>query len=182
MQVARERCKGRVVGKPLEQFADVGDPEGPLKSGANFAEALGKIQKWPLNRSRNSSADTPTIRITFLRLFWPDAMVTEERATFKRFARNSTQASLARPSTAGRQRQFQSVSDFTRDCILPSARMDLDREGSAGRSVLNRDHANRLPRRTQRTQRPNLRIFSVSSSWLTLCSFPENCGSYAHTG
>src|SRR5579864_8308299 len=36
-----------------------------------------------------------------LRLVWPDAMVTEDRGTFKSFAKNSMQASLARPSTGG---------------------------------------------------------------------------------
>src|SRR5207249_8011655 len=48
-----------------------------------------------------SSAANPATRMTFLRLVWPDAMVTEERGTFKRFARNSIQARLARPSDAG---------------------------------------------------------------------------------
>ena len=47
----------------------------------------------------------------FLRLLWPDAMVTEERGTFKRFARNSTQAWLARPSDAGAVRQRECVAD-----------------------------------------------------------------------
>src|SRR5436309_2887272 len=35
-----------------------------------------------LNRFRNSSAVSPATRITFLRLVWPDAMVTDERGTF----------------------------------------------------------------------------------------------------
>src|SRR5439155_21791901 len=48
-----------------------------------------------------SSVESPTTRITFLRLLWPDAMVTEERGSFKSLARNSTQASLARPSIGG---------------------------------------------------------------------------------
>src|SRR2546427_10846135 len=58
-----------------------------------------------LNRFRNSSAVSPATRITFLRLVWPDAMVTDERGTFKRFAKNSMQASLARPSTGGAIRE-----------------------------------------------------------------------------
>jgi len=41
------------------------------------------------------------IRITFLRLFWPDAILTEEHCTFKRSAMNSMQAWLARPSIGG---------------------------------------------------------------------------------
>jgi hypothetical protein len=40
-------------------------------------------------------------RITLLRLVRPDAIVTEEHGTFKRLAKNSMQASLARPSTGG---------------------------------------------------------------------------------
>jgi hypothetical protein len=39
--------------------------------------------------------------MTFLRLFSPELMVTEERGTFKKSAKNSMQASLARPSTGG---------------------------------------------------------------------------------
>src|SRR5579862_8851421 len=39
--------------------------------------------------------------MTLLRLVWPDAMVTELRDTFKSFAKNSMQASLALPSTGG---------------------------------------------------------------------------------
>jgi hypothetical protein len=39
--------------------------------------------------------------MTFLRLVSPDAMVTEERGTSKRFAKNSMQASFARPSIGG---------------------------------------------------------------------------------
>src|SRR5216684_1176172 len=54
-----------------------------------------------LNRFLNSSAVRPSTRIIFLRLLSPDAMVTEARGTFKRFAKNSMQASLARPSLGG---------------------------------------------------------------------------------
>src|SRR5579859_3356820 len=43
----------------------------------------------------------PLIRTTLRRLVAPLAMVTEERGTFKSFAKNSMQASLARPSTGG---------------------------------------------------------------------------------
>src|SRR3954468_21372462 len=39
--------------------------------------------------------------MTLFRLVWPDAMVTEDRGTFKSFAKKSMQASLARPSTGG---------------------------------------------------------------------------------
>jgi len=52
-------------------------------------------------RLRSSAADIPNTRITFLRLRSPDAMVTEDGATFKKLAKNSMQASLARPSTGG---------------------------------------------------------------------------------
>ena len=53
------------------------------------------------NRRRNSAADRPVIRITFRRLVLPDAMVTEDRGSSNRFAKNSIQASFARPSTGG---------------------------------------------------------------------------------
>src|SRR5439155_20774080 len=49
----------------------------------------------------NSVDDSPATRMTFLRLFSPELMVTEERGTFKKSAQNSMQASLARPSTGG---------------------------------------------------------------------------------
>jgi len=39
--------------------------------------------------------------MTFRRLVWPEAMVTEDLGTIKSFAKNSTQAWLARPSTGG---------------------------------------------------------------------------------
>src|SRR5580704_4804619 len=59
---------------------------------------------------RNSSAESLETRITFWRLVWPEAMVTEERGSFKRFAKNSMQASVARPSTGGEVRETFSVS------------------------------------------------------------------------
>jgi len=39
--------------------------------------------------------------MTLFRLVWPDAMVTEDRGTFKSLAKNSMQASFALPSTGG---------------------------------------------------------------------------------
>jgi len=52
-------------------------------------------------RFRVSSAESPTTRMIFARLLSPEAMVTEDRGSFKSFAKNSMQASLARPSTGG---------------------------------------------------------------------------------
>ncbi len=52
-------------------------------------------------RLRTSSAESPTTRITLLRLVWPEAMVTEDRGSFKSFAKNAMQASLALPSSGG---------------------------------------------------------------------------------
>jgi hypothetical protein len=49
------------------------------------------------------------MRITLLRLVWPEAMVTEERGTFKSLARNSMQAWLARPSMGGELREILSA-------------------------------------------------------------------------
>jgi hypothetical protein len=45
VQIARQRCEGGVVGKPLKEFADVGDPERALKARANFVEAFREGQK-----------------------------------------------------------------------------------------------------------------------------------------
>src|SRR5579863_4539439 len=59
------------------------------------------IRDQPCSRSRTYSPVTPVTRMTLLRLVWPDAMVTEDRGTFKSFAKNSMHASLARPSTGG---------------------------------------------------------------------------------
>ena len=43
-RVARQRGEGRVVGKALEQLADVGDPERPLEADANVVPPLRKAQ------------------------------------------------------------------------------------------------------------------------------------------
>jgi len=48
--------------------------------------------------------------MTLSRLVWPEAMVTEDRGSFKSFAKNSMQASLARPSTGGLVRETFSAS------------------------------------------------------------------------
>jgi hypothetical protein len=53
------------------------------------------------SRSLISATDIPATRITFRRLLSPDAMVTDERGTSKKFAKNSMQASFARPSIGG---------------------------------------------------------------------------------
>jgi len=47
------------------------------------------------------SAETPKTRMILFRLFWPAAILIEDRGTFKTFAKNSIQASFARPSKAG---------------------------------------------------------------------------------
>jgi hypothetical protein len=52
----------------------------------------------------------PATRIVLLRLLWPEAMVTEDRGTFKSFAKNSMQASFARPSVGGTVRESLSAS------------------------------------------------------------------------
>jgi hypothetical protein len=60
-------------------------------------------------RFLTSSVANPDTRITFLRLLWPEAMVTEERGTFKSFAKNVIQASFALPSIGGEVRETFSV-------------------------------------------------------------------------
>src|ERR1700684_3694846 len=61
-------------------------------------------------RLRTSSAESPETRITFLRLVWPEAMLTEDRGTIKSFAKNSMHASFARPSMGGEVRESFKVS------------------------------------------------------------------------
>src|SRR6266446_8356719 len=73
-----------------------------------------------------SSADSPATRITLFRLLWPAAIVTDERGTFKSFAKKSMQASLALPSTGGAVSESLSASPtcpviaffFARGCTL----------------------------------------------------------------
>ena len=82
LQIQGERSKRPVVGKTLENFGDVGDPERLLEPGADFLEALresqiGSCGLWR-GRSRPRSAAavdlertgavTPATRITLFRL------------------------------------------------------------------------------------------------------------------
>lgn len=53
------------------------------------------------SRFRNSSPVKPKTRMTLFRPLWPAAILTDDRGTFKRLAKNSTHASLAFPSTGG---------------------------------------------------------------------------------
>ncbi len=56
VEIARQRSEGRVIGKPLEQLADVGDPEGTLKAYTNVAPTLRKAQYVLLNQFSISSS------------------------------------------------------------------------------------------------------------------------------
>ncbi len=78
-------------------------------------------------RSLTSSAESPDTRITFLRLLWPEAMVTEERGTFKSFAKKFD-ASFVRLAIDWRRGEgnFQCVAQFTSDCVLSGIGMDLN--------------------------------------------------------
>jgi hypothetical protein len=44
VKVARQYGKDRIVGKALEKFANVGDPEGTFEAGANLLQTFGKTQ------------------------------------------------------------------------------------------------------------------------------------------
>jgi hypothetical protein len=90
-------------------------------------------------RSRTSSADMPAIRIALLRLLWPAAIVTEERGTFKSFAKKSMQASLALPSTGGTVRDsFSADPHLAGDGVLLGAGVNFDCEGRPDDRVSNR--------------------------------------------
>lgn len=56
---------------------------------------------YPASLDRTSSADRPVTRMTLLRLVWPEAIETAERCTANSLAKNSMQASLARPLMGG---------------------------------------------------------------------------------
>jgi hypothetical protein len=68
-------------------------------------------------------------------------MVTDERGTFKRLAKNSMQASLARPSTGGAViESLRGVADFTGNGVLLGPRMNLDLKGHTGWGFIRRNH------------------------------------------
>src|SRR6185312_10435314 len=186
MKIAGQRCERGIVREPFKEFADIGDPERTLKPGANLVQSFGKSQKWLLNRLCNSSADNPAIRITFLRLLRPDAMVTEDRGTFKRFARNSTQAALALPSTGGAVKDsfsappsspvmafFRARGWILTAKVMPSGPFSIDNMQTD------------LPRRTQRTPRkawkPSLRA-SPCPPWLMPFPLSEDGCAHTHAG
>ena len=52
VEVNREDGGGAVVGDALEDFREVGDPEGGLEAFANFFQALGKAQAILLDATR----------------------------------------------------------------------------------------------------------------------------------
>jgi hypothetical protein len=55
VEIAGERGESRVVGEPLEEFTDIGDPEGPLKAVADFLEPLTKTHGASRGASRDDS-------------------------------------------------------------------------------------------------------------------------------
>jgi hypothetical protein len=61
MEISRQRGEGRVVGKPLEQLADVGDPEWTLEAHANVAPTLRKAQNVLLNQLSAASSQLPIV-------------------------------------------------------------------------------------------------------------------------
>ena len=55
-EINREYGGGGVVGDALENFGEVGDPEGGLEAGANFFEALCEGQIFLFGRGGESPA------------------------------------------------------------------------------------------------------------------------------
>src|SRR5205807_9547683 len=72
-----------------------------------------RAEDQPPNRLRTSSTDNPATRSTLLRLPRPAAILIDERDTFKSFAKNSMQASLALPSTGGAVKETLSASPIS---------------------------------------------------------------------
>jgi hypothetical protein len=117
VQVTGQRGKCRVIGKPLKELGDIGDPEGPFKTGFDLMQPFRKGQglSWAdrvtasgesrdrrvphwvsvsiaaMVRSTSLTVMRAT-RITFFRLLMPPAMVTDERDTFKNSAKRRMQA------------------------------------------------------------------------------------------
>ena len=89
--------------------------------------------------------------MTLFRLVSPDAMVTEERGTSKRFAKNSMQASLARPSTGGAVKASFSASPIVPVMAFFLARgCTLTAKANACRRIANRNHQFRFHHRVHR--------------------------------
>src|ERR1019366_2720568 len=140
------------------------------------------------SRLRTSSADKPATRITLFRLVWPAAIVTEERGTFKRFAKNSMQASLALPSAGGAVRESFRASPtspvmaffFARGWTLTAKVAPLGESFIAA--------IERLYHRGHRGTRGNPTSFlaiplcSSVPLWSTFFSLPEDRGPDAHAG
>src|SRR5437868_4098620 len=77
-----------------------GLPAGAARS-SSFLLVIATSRYWDESRSQNCLAVTPATRTTLSRLRSPEAILTEERRTFKDLAKNSTHASLAAPFTGG---------------------------------------------------------------------------------
>jgi hypothetical protein len=84
-------------------------------------------------RLRISATDSTEIRYTLLR---PEAIVTEDRGSFKSLAKNSTQAALTLPSMGGAVSGSLSASPISPVmAFFLSARMNLNRKRNAGYPV-----------------------------------------------
>jgi len=91
----------RVFNRSAGTLPAVARAPCPRTFAGETHEKIRRGRRYIPSRLRTSSADIPETRITLFRLLWPDAMVTEERGTFKSLAKNSMQAALALPSTGG---------------------------------------------------------------------------------
>src|SRR5580704_5224389 len=154
-------------------------------------------------RIRTSFADSPATRIILCRLVSPDAMVTEERETSKRFAKNSMQAWFARPSIGGAVKaSFRALPTapvmaflLARGCTLTAKVTPAD-ESRIG--IIDCDITTELQRHRELQQSdlveqceptgtflaPKLFLW-ISSATPCLCgdrSFPENGRPHAHAG
>jgi len=120
--------------------------------------------------------------MTLFLLAWPEAMVTEDRGTFKSFAKNSMQAALALGRRSG-QGQFQRIAQFASDGILFRSRVNFYGEGDSTGVFVDQKH-NSLQSHSQRQrEKPSQRKTVMDSSvslWLIFCSFPEDRRPHTH--
>jgi len=176
MKIACQRCERGVVRKPLKQFADIGDPERALETGANLVQAFRKGQKRLLGPVAGSDRQSPP---DFFRGDSNDMNDLVPAGLAGRYGNGGTwnlqkiceefNAGFIGPSFHGRSGQghFQRIPELAGDGVLPGTRVDFDCKRAAGRRVVNGDHQNRLPtqsarRKTkQQTPQPGLCILSV---------------------
>src|ERR1019366_2445539 len=150
MEIARQRSERRVIGKSLEQLADVGDPERALEAHANVAPTLRKAQNVLLDGNLAPGGLQPLFDLcggdpVHTNDFVPAAFPGGYRNRRTRHIQNFGQkfnASLVGAAFHWRrsQGQLQCVADFTPDGVLLCPGMNLHLKGCAGWRIADGNH------------------------------------------